>query len=75
MKKLSHIAGIEFIKHPSTIANCSNCLGYGFTGAPHVITQSGGWLPTFAFRDGIACSCPNGAWFADMQLRNLDATR
>lgn len=53
---------------------CHRCKDYGFTGATPAILENGDHLIEAALKDGVACSCVRGRWFAEMQVKNLEAS-
>jgi hypothetical protein len=61
------------------LSTCVLCGGRGFTGAPKAFgldrfgnaLQEGHYFPASAWRDGVACACPVGREFADMQCKWL----
>jgi hypothetical protein len=62
------------------LPTCVLCGGCGFTGAPKAFKSDrfgnplpdGHYFPAIGWRDGVACSCPVGREFADMQCKWLD---
>jgi hypothetical protein len=63
--KLEKFSGSSPRVRPAPIA-CAACLDRGFTGCPEAITDLGD-LICIAFARAVACTCPQGAWFADAQ--------
>jgi len=51
---------------------CRLCEGRGYTGCNAAHARGGGCYIAVAFRAGIACSCPAGREFAQMQRKWID---